>query len=137
MSRGINSYILKRDRDLLASVKVCKYCGAEDRLHIEHITPLAIGGTSCIENLTKACYKCNALKSTFTIKEFYWRIEGKRDEIHGKTLSYCRRLQRGLKRNSWHQKDIDNFSKKIIEGRLMHSYYTRIINSILNRKYIL
>jgi 5-methylcytosine-specific restriction endonuclease McrA len=45
----------------------CIYCGKssiEDgvRLHIEHITPLILGGLSSIDNLITACQYCNSSK---------------------------------------------------------------------------
>lgn len=40
----------------------CQYCGAKSpdvKLHVDHITPVASGGTNELENLTTACASCN------------------------------------------------------------------------------
>lgn len=41
--------------------KNCAYCGiyTGDAYHLEHITPLAVGGTNNIGNLCIACPRCN------------------------------------------------------------------------------
>lgn len=44
----------------------CRYCGAgadTDRLHVDHITAVANGGTNEDENLATACATCNMGKS--------------------------------------------------------------------------
>lgn len=48
----------------------CAYCGAEGDLEVEHIIPLARGGTNEITNLTVACHGCNNKKRTKTAEEF-------------------------------------------------------------------
>lgn len=49
----------------------CAYCGVGDvNLAIEHITPLARGGSNDITNLTLACRSCNSRKATKTAAEF-------------------------------------------------------------------
>ncbi len=41
----------------------CVYCGAKKYLEIDHITPLAKGGTHSIDNLQALCVDCNSKKS--------------------------------------------------------------------------
>ncbi len=45
----------------------CTYCGAPETtdspLTIDHIVPLARGGTNRVENLAVACRRCNLAKS--------------------------------------------------------------------------
>jgi 5-methylcytosine-specific restriction endonuclease McrA len=49
----------------------CVYCGAaEGRLEIEHIVPVARGGSNRRQNLTIACRPCNLQKGTLTAAEF-------------------------------------------------------------------
>lgn len=48
----------------------CVYCGVEGDLEIEHVVPLARGGTNEITNLTVACHDCNSKKRTRTAEEF-------------------------------------------------------------------
>lgn len=45
----------------------CQYCGADGRiaeLHIDHRTPVALGGSNEINNLITACVPCNLGKRT-------------------------------------------------------------------------
>jgi len=49
----------------------CAYCGAENLpLQVEHIHPLAKGGSARISNLCLACEKCNIKKGTKQIEQF-------------------------------------------------------------------
>lgn len=48
----------------------CAYCGLETDLEVEHVVPLARGGTNEITNLTVACHECNSRKRTKTAAEF-------------------------------------------------------------------
>lgn len=53
--------VLKRDNH------ACRYCGAgapEAKLTIDHVVPVALGGTDSPENLVAACHDCNAGKSS-------------------------------------------------------------------------
>lgn len=50
----------------------CAYCGTEDGpFHVDHMIPLAQGGTNDIDNLTVACRTCNCGKSGRTVEQ--WR----------------------------------------------------------------
>ena len=67
----------------LAWLRVCQKdrCGYCDQPlngsgHLDHITPLAKGGTNAIENLAFACFQCNAEKHAKTAAEYLvWRIK--------------------------------------------------------------
>jgi 5-methylcytosine-specific restriction endonuclease McrA len=59
--------------------KKCPYCersinGARETV-VDHIVPLAKGGTSKMSNLCRVCVECNAKKSALTLNEFA-TIEG-------------------------------------------------------------
>lgn len=62
VSKRLRFEILRRDNH------TCKYCGAKDAddspLTIDHVTPLALGGTDDPSNLVAACADCNAGKSS-------------------------------------------------------------------------
>lgn len=60
ISKGLRFDVFKRD-DF-----TCQYCGAhppEVILHIDHITPVKLGGGNEIDNLITACAPCNLGKS--------------------------------------------------------------------------
>lgn len=44
--------------------RVCRACGATETLHIDHIIPIARGGSSDLENLQVLCASCNSSKYT-------------------------------------------------------------------------
>lgn len=52
----------------------CAYCGKQ--LHpfrdftIDHMVPLALGGSNALDNLTAACRPCNASKSVRSVETF-------------------------------------------------------------------
>jgi 5-methylcytosine-specific restriction endonuclease McrA len=48
----------------------CAVCGAEDRIEIDHIIPLARGGTHTCDNLQPLCKTCNCSKGAKTMEEF-------------------------------------------------------------------
>jgi Restriction endonuclease len=53
--------VLKRDNH------TCRYCGAtapDVKLHIDHVTPVALGGTDTTDNLVAACVDCNLGKAS-------------------------------------------------------------------------
>jgi 5-methylcytosine-specific restriction endonuclease McrA len=50
----------------------CQYCGrrpGSQELTIDHVTPRALGGTSCFENCVAACVACNRKKADRTVKQ--------------------------------------------------------------------
>ena len=55
--------VLKRDNH------TCRYCGAsapDAKLTVDHVTPLALGGSDDPSNLVAACQECNAGKASTT-----------------------------------------------------------------------
>lgn len=60
IGRKLRFEVFKRDRF------VCQYCGAtplKSPLQVDHIIPVAMGGTNHIDNLVTACQPCNAGKA--------------------------------------------------------------------------
>jgi 5-methylcytosine-specific restriction enzyme A len=55
ISDGVRDIVLRRDQ-------VCRMCGSDARLQVDHIIPLARGGNSSIENLQTLCLVCNVRK---------------------------------------------------------------------------
>jgi ribosomal protein L37AE/L43A len=74
------SEITREDWQLVESDKKCSYCGTEGDLHKEHIVPRSLkikpAWGSCdtvqsIHNQVWACKKCNSLKGTKGLYEFF------------------------------------------------------------------
>ncbi len=54
---------IKRTREVFARDEhKCRQCGAEKNLTIDHIVPLAKGGTNELNNLQILCRSCNSKK---------------------------------------------------------------------------
>ena len=61
VSKRLRFEVLRRDNH------ACRYCGAtapEVKLTVDHVIPVALGGTSDPSNLVTACEPCNAGKSS-------------------------------------------------------------------------
>lgn len=54
--------------------EVCRYCGATERLSIDHIHPRARGGTNDLNNLCVACIPCNSSKCDRPLSEWRGRL---------------------------------------------------------------
>jgi 5-methylcytosine-specific restriction endonuclease McrA len=48
----------------------CNFCGTEEELCVDHMTPLSRGGTNTLDNLQILCRPCNSSKSNKTMEEF-------------------------------------------------------------------
>lgn len=60
VTKSLRFQVLRRDNH------ACRYCGAmapDVKLHIDHVTPVALGGTDDAANLVTACADCNRGKS--------------------------------------------------------------------------
>ena len=63
VSKRLRFEVLKRDDH------TCRYCGAkapDAKLTVDHVTPVALGGTDDASNLVAACRECNSGKSSTT-----------------------------------------------------------------------
>lgn len=49
----------------------CAYCGACDKLALDHFIPISKGGSDCIGNLILACGQCNSSKHNSDPMEWY------------------------------------------------------------------
>jgi hypothetical protein len=64
VSKRLRYEILRRDQH------TCRYCGAgapEVPLRVDHVTPVALGGTDTPDNLVTSCEPCNSGKSSATV----------------------------------------------------------------------
>ena len=54
----------------------CAYCGVKTKkMTVDHILPIALGGTYHTNNLYPSCSACNRCKSNSTVEEFRKNIE--------------------------------------------------------------
>jgi hypothetical protein len=61
VSKRIRFEVLRRDGH------ACRYCGAmapDAKLHVDHVMPVALGGSDEPDNLVTACIDCNAGKAS-------------------------------------------------------------------------
>src|SRR5689334_17114709 len=64
VSKRLRYAILRRDNH------ACRYCGAtapDVPLRVDHVTPVALGGSDKPENLVTSCEPCNSGKSSATV----------------------------------------------------------------------
>jgi 5-methylcytosine-specific restriction endonuclease McrA len=61
---GLRDFILQPDKDGIKYEKkaACERCQGTDTLAVDHILPLAKGGTDCISNKQTLCIHCNSKK---------------------------------------------------------------------------
>lgn len=70
--REVDLVLRKEIRRLYHSA--CIYCGATERITLDHLIPLSRGGDHTIGNLAPACRSCNARKGTkLPIEYKVWR----------------------------------------------------------------
>ena len=51
---------------------VCRYCGSDQHLQVDHVVPLCRGGSNRFDNLITACELCNLSKGAKTPDEWRW-----------------------------------------------------------------
>ena len=76
VSNDINHARIKELQSLLKHT--CRYCGGPlgSDHELDHLTPIARGGTNADGNLTLCCLKCNRAKGSKTLAEYEaWRLE--------------------------------------------------------------
>jgi hypothetical protein len=62
----------KRERFALFD-NTCAYCGAGNRLTVDHVLPLTAGGLDQFDNIVPACNRCNAGKNASPVESWYRR----------------------------------------------------------------
>jgi hypothetical protein len=62
---GLRDFLYMPDKDGIKYKKkeLCERCGGNNRLAVDHILPIAKGGTDCINNKQTLCIHCNSKKS--------------------------------------------------------------------------
>jgi 5-methylcytosine-specific restriction enzyme A len=65
----VREYVLTRDGDR------CKSCGSKSSLQVDHIIPLAKGGSNDLSNLQTLCEHCNKSKNDRLDDRFQRRFD--------------------------------------------------------------
>lgn len=60
---GVPGRLTTEDARRVMAIGRCFYCGATDKLGLDHRIPMARGGPNTVENLVCACRSCNASKA--------------------------------------------------------------------------
>jgi hypothetical protein len=60
----VKAIVLARDNN------TCAYCGATNRLHIDHVIPISRGGSNAFDNLATSCGPCNQSKGPKLLSEW-------------------------------------------------------------------
>lgn len=63
----IDSFV---DYSAILYTDVCSYCGATDKITVDHINPVISGGSEEWDNLTAACKSCNSGKRDRSLLHF-------------------------------------------------------------------
>ena len=136
MAKGRNSYIRKEYEKLIKQIKICMYCGGTDRLAIDHIYPPKIGGDSSLSNLTRACIRCNGIKTDKHLDDFLVNVLVKRKETYIKATGYLSRLRKQLNLNHRANRELVFWlDDKIEYARKEHTYFTNIIHSLITESF--
>lgn len=70
LSRDVRQMIYERDRG------ICRYCKEPvTTFHVDHIVPVARGGTDRPKNLALSCVPCNLKKAARTPEEMGWDLQ--------------------------------------------------------------
>lgn len=131
ISKGLRFEVFKRDRF------TCVYCGAHPpavKLHIDHVTAVANGGTNDIDNLVAACEGCNLGKSATPLDAvpmsmadkaadvrereeqlagYAEVMEAKRDRLEGETWRIAETLDPGCSKRGFNRADLKSISQFI------------------------
>jgi hypothetical protein len=116
----------------------CVYCGSDDYwdLVVDHIYPIAKGGCSEPYNLTVACDRCNSHKWAYDIEDFFDVTceKRKKSRIEAiKIIKWLRSYRNGRPIHYMHCES--SLIRRLQNARNLHSYFTKIIRSIMKSKY--
>jgi 5-methylcytosine-specific restriction endonuclease McrA len=75
---------------LMAQDDRCAYCtvALDGAGHVDHMTPLAKGGTNARDNLVLACFQCNTEKHAKTAHEYFWWRSRRGLPVYGHAYAY-------------------------------------------------
>lgn len=85
----------------------CQMCKSENKLVIDHIRPLSMGGSNCKNNVQLLCGSCNSAKTSIDKAIIYEYIK-KNGPINNKILS----KNRARSKKWWHSERGQTWVKK-------------------------
>lgn len=82
----------------------CYYCGVSifENAQVEHLLPLARGGSNGFRNIMLACPSCNASKGALSEAQFWRRL---RRQLKSSAFERIRRSAKAMKREKWRRRD--------------------------------
>ena len=81
----------------------CYYCGTSilANAQVEHLDPLAKGGSNGFRNIMLACPSCNVAKGTLNEAQFWRRL---RKRLHPMEFERVRESAKAMKREKWRRR---------------------------------
>lgn len=70
VTRGASAKYISVKEIQKLSTAPCFYCGSTEDIQIDHVVPIARGGTHSIGNLISACKNCNSSKNKWFLTEW-------------------------------------------------------------------
>ena len=119
--------IFKRDQF------TCQYCGAHPPsaiLHVDHVTPVAEGGETSIDNLVTACQACNLGKSSIPLSSVPKSLTARAAEIQERELQLRGYQDIVAARNSRLDDETWDAIEELVPGSSERGFNRRDFNSV-------
>ena len=84
---GLTNMSAAQKRVFDAHGHFCHYCGSQQNLVIDHITPKSKGGSNDFSNLVPSCFSCNSSKGNKDYDDFIDWLEAERGAFHA--MMFC------------------------------------------------
>lgn len=133
ISNGLRFDVLLRDNF------TCQYCGKkppETELVIDHVNPVANGGTNDIDNLVTSCFECNSGKSNKSLETGKRVSDGTKSNDREKTIHTGIRIDREVRKVVEKVANENNKSMRyVIEQAIIECYIDNKKEERLNKNF--